>query len=84
MAILSVIHIFFNVYTFLLIANVFLSWFPNFDGYAIVRFIRTVTDPYLALFRRFIPPLGPVDLSPIAAFFVLRILEACMRGIFIR
>ena len=84
MAILQVVHGIFYVYTVLLLANVFLSWFPDLHDYPIVRLVRTLTDPYLALFRRFIPPLGPIDLSPIAAFFFLRILEACIRGIFIR
>ena len=40
-----------------------------------LRFLRDVCDPYLALFRRFIPPLGMLDLSPMAAIIVLYILR---------
>ena len=36
-------------------------------------FQRDVTEPYHGLFRRFIPPIGPLDLSPIAAILVLQI-----------
>ena len=36
-------------------------------------FLRDVTEPYLGLFRRFIPPIGPVDVSPIVAILVLQI-----------
>ena len=36
-------------------------------------FLRDVCEPYLSLFRRFIPPLGPLDLSPVIAIFLLQL-----------
>ena len=36
-------------------------------------FLRDVCEPYIAIFRRFIPPLGPFDLSPIIAIVLLRV-----------
>jgi len=38
---------------------------------AILGFLRDVSEPYLALFRRFLPMLGPVDISPIVGLLVL-------------
>ncbi len=38
---------------------------------AILGFLRDVCEPYLGLFRKFIPPLGPVDFSPMIAIFLL-------------
>ncbi len=38
-----------------------------------LEFLRQVCEPYLLIFRRFIPPLGPLDLSPIVAILVLTI-----------
>ena len=38
---------------------------------AIVEFLRQVVEPYLRLFRRFLPMLGPLDLSPMVATIVL-------------
>ena len=38
---------------------------------AIVEFLRQVVEPYLRVFRRFLPMLGPFDLSPMVATFVL-------------
>ena len=35
------------------------------------RFLHDVCEPYLRLFRRILPPLGPLDLSPMVAVFVL-------------
>lgn len=42
---------------------------------AVLTFLRDVCEPYLRLFRRFIPPLGMLDLSPIIAIFVLYIVR---------
>ena len=38
---------------------------------AVLGFLRDVCEPYLGLFRRFLPMLGPVDISPIVALLVL-------------
>jgi uncharacterized protein YggT (Ycf19 family) len=40
---------------------------------AVLGFLRDVCEPYLGIFRRFIPPIGPVDISPIVAILVLQI-----------
>jgi YggT family protein len=42
---------------------------------AILTFLRDVCEPYLRLFRRFIPPLGMFDFSPIVGIFVLYIVR---------
>jgi YggT family protein len=41
----------------------------------IQRFLYDVSEPYLRLFRRLLPPLGPIDLSPVVGVFVLIGLE---------
>ena len=40
---------------------------------AVLTFLRDVAEPYLRIFRRIIPPIGPLDLSPIVAILVLQI-----------
>jgi YggT family protein len=40
---------------------------------ATLGFLRDVCEPYLSLFRRFIPPIGPVDVSPIVGILLLQI-----------
>jgi YggT family protein len=42
---------------------------------AILNFLRDVCEPYLRLFRRFIPPIGMFDLTPMIAIFVLYIAD---------
>ncbi len=68
------------VYIILIFAHILLSLVFSFGGRipysrwssAIIGFLRDVTEPYLALFRRFIPPIGPVDISPIVAILLLQ------------
>jgi len=40
---------------------------------AVLSFLRDVCEPYLRIFRRFIPMIGPLDISPIVALLVLQI-----------
>jgi YggT family protein len=63
---------FLEYYLYILFARLLLTWFPNIDWMQqIVGFLSPVTDPYLNLFR-FVPPIGPIDLSPIIAIFALQ------------
>ena len=48
---------------------------------AVIGFIEETTDPYLNLFRRFIPRLGPLDISPIVAILVLSIVGGIVVGL---
>ena len=73
---INVIQIFFYCYTILLFIRIVISWVPAWHHYHLVRFVAFCTDPYLNIFRRILPPLGGVlDISPLLAFFVLRLLE---------
>ena len=68
-----------GIYQFLLIIRVLLTWFPNLDmTNPILLNLCAITDPYLNFFRGIIPPLGGLDLSPILAFILLRILEGLL------
>lgn len=65
----------FDVYMLLIFARVLLSWFRPNPYQPVVRFIYDLTDPYLRFFRRFIPPVGMVDFSPLVALLVLQIVK---------
>ncbi len=66
----------FLLFYILIFARLFLSWFPNIDRFRQpYRFIYQSTEPYLAIFRRWIPPVRMIDFSPIAALLALQILQ---------
>lgn len=79
----------FLVYIILIFVNVLLSWFPRIPYnrilYAVIEFVHDTTNPYLNLFRRFLPPLGGssfrIDISPIVGVIVLFILQAVVVGL---
>jgi YggT family protein len=42
---------------------------------AVMNFLRDVCEPYLRIFRRFIPPIGMFDLTPMIAIILLYIVQ---------
>ncbi|WP_404449999.1 YggT family protein [Sutcliffiella horikoshii] len=60
------------IYTIALIIYIFMSWFPGARESSFGRMLGRICEPYLDMFRRIIPPLGMIDISPIVAIFVLR------------
>lgn len=75
---------FITVYILLLFAYILSSWVrlpyrPWLNR--LQRFLYDVCDPYLRLFRRFLPPFGPLDLSPIVAVISLVVLRAVLQSL---
>lgn len=63
-----------DFYIWLIVAYVLLSWFPVSGVLADVRrALATLVEPYLGLFRRIIPPIGMIDISPIIAILALQV-----------
>ena len=77
------------VYTLLIIAYILSSLFFAFGGRlpysrwssALLGFLRDVCEPYLSIFRRFIPAIGPLDLSPIVGILVLNIVGSVLANL---
>lgn len=70
-----------TVYTIMIFAYILFSLvqtagvrIPYSRGVSLViGFLRDAVEPYLAFFRRFIPPLGPLDLSPLVGLILLQV-----------
>jgi YggT family protein len=77
------------VYTILIVAYILSSMFFQVGGRlpysrglnAVMGFLRDVCEPFLRIFRRFLPPLGPLDLSPMVAIIVLNIAGAIVANL---
>ncbi len=74
MSIASLIITLGDTYCLVIFVYVMMSWFPAGGVFSdIYRALGRICDPYLDLFRRFIPPIGGmVDISPIVALLVLQ------------
>lgn len=82
----------FYVYGLIVLAYIVSSLFLGLGGRvpyarwsdAILTFLRDASEPLLRPFRRVLPQLGPLDLSPIVALFVLqlvgRVVVSLIRG----
>ena len=69
--------VFFSVYQFALLAYILSSWIRRMPSslVRVQRFLYDICEPYLRLFRRFLPSLGPLDLSPIVGLLALGLIE---------
>jgi uncharacterized protein YggT (Ycf19 family) len=80
----SFVDVFIGVYVLLILAYIILSWIrlPYSVWLSrIQRFLYDVCDPYLRLFRRLVPPFGPLDLSPMLAVIVLIVIQQVIHTI---
>jgi YggT family protein len=67
----------------IIIANAILSWLVAFDvinlrhpaARSVARFLDAVTTPVLAPFRRVIPPIGGIDITPIIALLLIQAVQ---------
>jgi YggT family protein len=75
---------FIYVYILLVFAYIITSWirlpYRPWLG-RVQRFLYDVCDPYLRVIRRFVPPLGPLDLSPMIGIVLLIILQRVLTGL---
>ncbi|PIQ77031.1 hypothetical protein COV82_06650 [Candidatus Peregrinibacteria bacterium CG11_big_fil_rev_8_21_14_0_20_46_8] len=68
-----------RLFIFAIFARVIMSWLRIGPRGPIFTFIYEVTEPVLAFFRRYIPPLGGVlDLSPIFAYLAIDIISSLL------
>lgn len=72
-----------TIYSYALIVYILMSWFPGARDSQFGYFLGQLCEPYLEQFRRFIPPIGMIDISPIAAIFTLQLAKVGLRQLFL-
>lgn len=78
----SLVNALFTILYILILANIILSWVrpdpyhPTFGP--IIRFIYAVTEPLFAPIRRFLPPMGGLDFSPLIVLLLLRVVQGAV------
>ena len=78
-----------NIFIWFIIASAILSWLVAFNVvntnnkvvYMIGDFLYRITEPALRPIRKFLPNLGPVDISPIVLLLVLFFLQNVLVGV---
>ncbi len=70
------VSVFFEVYILLILAYVLTSWIRMpYALHRVQRFLDDVCEPYIRIFRRLLPSIGPLDLSPIVAVITLVVVQ---------
>ena len=75
----------FDLIFLILFITILLSWLPKINWYnEPFRSLRAFSDIFLGPFRKLIPPIGMIDISPIVAFFCLSILRNILVGLLVK
>ncbi len=79
MNLLAIVVQIIDFYQILIIVYVLMSWFrPSGVLYDIYRTLGTIVEPWLGIFRRVIPPIGMMDISPIVAMIALSLIASAL------
>lgn len=82
MNVLKLVDNTFYFFYLLIILRIFLTWVPNINwDQQPIKSVREVTDMYLDVFRRFIPPVGGLDFSPIIALIALQVIQVLVNNV---
>jgi YggT family protein len=71
-----------QIYSILLIIYILMSWVPASRETKIGKMLEKIAEPYLGFFRKFIPPLGMIDISPIVGIFALNLISNGVSAVF--
>ena len=69
--VVDMVYLFFNVFIYALVIQALLSWLPNAGASPVAGLLEAITSPVLAPVRRFVPPMGGLDLSVLVAIIGL-------------
>ena len=82
MIIFQAIALVLQIYSFILLARVLMTWLPNLDySNPIVRFLYESTEPVLKPVRDVLPSMRGIDFSPIVVFIAISILVRILVGL---
>ncbi len=77
----GVLSLILNLYLYGLLVIIIVSWVAPQSHHPVLLLLNQLIGPAMAPFRRIIPPLGGLDLSPIFMFLVINMLQIFVRGI---
>ncbi|MRS12495.1 MAG: YggT family protein [Actinobacteria bacterium] len=83
MTALSIVVSLIDFYQILIVVYVLMSWLRPSTGlvYDIYRTLGTIVEPWLGLFRKIVPTMGMLDVSPIVAIVALSMVQWLVRSL---
>lgn len=80
--VLGLVSIAVRLYMYAIFIYILMSWFPGARESQFGAFFARICEPYLEQFRKFVPPLGMIDISPIVAIFTLYLAQIGIATLF--
>ena len=77
----SLVNFLFEILNWAIMIRILLSWIPHDHYHPAIQVLYQITDPILEPFKRLIPPISGIDISPILAFIALKFLRDLILGI---
>ncbi len=71
-----------SIYSVVIVIYVLMSWVPNLRESKFGEIVGRIAEPYLEIFRKIIPPLGMIDISPIVALLALNLIQRGLGNVF--
>lgn len=72
---IGLLHQILYIYSLVIMAAVIASWVAPGSDHPIVRFLNAVTEPLLSKVRAVLPPMGGIDLSPLAVIIGIQLIQ---------
>ncbi len=72
------LHQLLNLYFYLLIINAIASWFMGAQNNPVLMTLNRIVEPLLRPFRRIIPPLGGIDITPLVALLIIKAIDIAL------
>ena len=72
---ISIIHIAFEILTYIIFIRVILSWFPHNPYQPLIKLIYQISNPILNPIRNIVSPIGGIDISPIIVIFIIQLIK---------
>ena len=72
---MGIIAMAFQIYSFAIIIYILMSWLPGLQESKFGEILAKIVEPYLSIFRKIIPPIGMIDISPIIALLALNFIQ---------
>ncbi len=78
-SVLSLVGLLVKIYFFALLAMIILSWVAPGSNNPAILLLYQITEPVMAPFRKLLPPMGGLDLSPILVFILINVIQIALR-----
>ncbi len=82
--IFNLIHALFTLYSLAIIIRALMTWLRPDPSNPVYRFLVAITEPVLTPLRRYIPPMGGLDFTPLIALVLLSLLERLLILVLVR